>query len=78
MGFFIKAHEPGISWVLMSDKQIRSTNVQRGMNMSIAEQVRQSQNTKDMTRRAIQVLEAAGENADDLKAEFFALYGESV
>ena len=52
--------------------------MQRGMNMSIAEKVRQSQDAKDMTRRAIQILEAAGQNADDLKAEFFAIYGENV
>lgn len=46
--------------------------------MSIAEYVRQSQDIMDMTRRAIHILESAGENADDLRAEFFAVYGEEA
>lgn len=46
--------------------------------MSIAEVVRQSQDTKEMTRRAIKILIAAGQNVDDLRAEFFFTYGEEV
>ena len=46
--------------------------------MSIADRVRQSQDIMDMTRRAIHILESAGENADDLRAEFFAVYGEEA
>ena len=46
--------------------------------MGIAEQIRQNQNIKEMTRRAIKILIAAGENVDDLKSEFFVNYGEEV
>lgn len=46
--------------------------------MSIAEQIRNNQDVKEMTRRAIKILIAAGENVDDLKAEFIATYGETV
>lgn len=44
--------------------------------MSIAEVIRSNQDTKEMTRLAIKILESAGENVDDLKAEFFDLYLE--
>ena len=44
--------------------------------MSIAEVIRSNQDIKEMTRRAIKILESAGENVDDLKAEFFNLYLE--
>jgi len=47
-------------------------------NMSIAEQIRQEQDTKEMTRRAIKILESIGENVDDLKMEFLEAYGEEV
>lgn len=46
--------------------------------MSIAEQIRQTQDTKEMTRRAIKILESLGENADDLKMEFLEMYGEEA
>lgn len=46
--------------------------------MSIAEQIRQTQDTKEMTRRAIKILENAGENADDLRMEFLKAYGEEA
>lgn len=46
--------------------------------MSIAEQIRQKQDTKEMTRRAIKILESLGGNADDLKMEFFETYGEEA
>lgn len=46
--------------------------------MSIAEQIRQNQDQKEMTRMAIKILESAGENADDLRAEFLEAYGEEV
>lgn len=46
--------------------------------MSIAEQIRQEQDTKEMTRRAIKILESIGENVDDLKMEFLEAYGEEV
>ena len=46
--------------------------------MSIAEIIRSNQDTKEMTRRAIKILESAGENVEDLKAEFFDLYSEKI
>lgn len=46
--------------------------------MTIAEQVRQSQNEKEMVRKAIKILENLGENADDLRMEFLETYGENV
>lgn len=46
--------------------------------MSIAEQIVQKQDTKEMTRRAIKILENLGGKVDDLKAEFFEAYGEEV
>lgn len=46
--------------------------------MKIAEQIKQNQNTKEMTRKAIKMLENLGENVDDLKTEFFQTYGEII
>ena len=46
--------------------------------MSIAEQIRQNQDVKEMTRRAIMILAAAGEDVSDLKSEFIKAYGEEV
>lgn len=46
--------------------------------MTIAEQIRQAQDKKEMTRRAIKILENAGENTDDLRMEFLEVYGEEV
>ena len=46
--------------------------------MNIAEVIRSNQDIKEMTRRAIKILEAAGENVDDMKAEFFNIYLEDV
>ena len=46
--------------------------------MTIAEQVRLIQDKKEMTRRAIKILENAGENVDDLRKEFFEVYGEEA
>lgn len=46
--------------------------------MTIAEKVRAAQDTKEMTRRAIKILENLGENVNDLKEEFFSEYGEQV
>ena len=46
--------------------------------MTIAEQVRNSQHTKEMTRRAIQMLEFLGEDVTELKNEFLAIYGEEL
>lgn len=46
--------------------------------MSVAEQIRQEQDTKEMTRRAIKVLEKLGGKVDDLKAEFLRAYNEEV
>ena len=48
------------------------------ITQGIAEQIRMNQDTKEMTRRAIKILESLGENADDLRAEFQAIYGEEV
>ena len=42
--------------------------------MTIAEKIRKSQDVKEMTRRAIQILEKAGQNVEDLKTEFFFIY----
>ena len=46
--------------------------------MTIAEQVRNSQNTKEMTRRAIQLLECLGEDVTELKNEFSETYKEEI
>ena len=46
--------------------------------MTIAEQVRNSQNTKEMTRRAIQLLECLGEDVTELKNEFSETYKEGI
>ena len=46
--------------------------------MSIADQIRQNQDVKEMTRRAIMILVAAGEDVSDLKSEFLETYGEEV
>lgn len=46
--------------------------------MTIAEQVRARQDKQEMTRKAIKLLESLGENAEDLKQEFFQQYGEAV
>lgn len=47
-------------------------------NMTIAEKIRESQDVKEMTRRAIQILEKAGQNVEELKAEFLEIYNEEV
>lgn len=44
--------------------------------MTIAEQVTADQDPKEMTRRAIKILEALGLDASDLKEEFLAKYKE--
>lgn len=46
--------------------------------MTIAEQVRNSQDTKEMTRRAIQLLECLGEDVTELKNEFSETYKEGI
>ena len=46
--------------------------------MTIAEQVCNSQNTKEMTRRAIQLLECLGEDVTELKNEFSETYKEGI
>ena len=46
--------------------------------MSIAEQIRQNQDVKEMTRRVIMILASAGEDVSDLKSEFRETYGEEV
>ena len=43
--------------------------------MTIAEQVRKNQDTKEMTRRAIQLLECLGEDITELKNEYEKIYG---
>lgn len=47
-------------------------------NMTIAEKIRESQDVKEMTWRAIQILEKAGQNVEELKAEFLEIYNEEV
>lgn len=44
----------------------------------IAESVRKNQDNKEMTRKAILLLEALGQNAADLRADFKAAYGEEA
>lgn len=56
----------------------RRTEMLGEITQGIAEQIRMNQDTKEMTRRAIKLLESLGENADDLRAEFQATYGEKV
>ena len=46
--------------------------------MTVAEQVRKNQNTKEMTRRAIQILECLGEDVTELKNEFSETYKEGI
>lgn len=46
--------------------------------MDIAERIRQNQDVKEMTRRAIMILAAAGEDVSDLRSEFIEAYGEDV
>lgn len=62
-----------------SIEPLSSDDEKKGIiNMTIAEQVRQAQNEKEMTRKAIKILENLGENADDLRMEFLETYGEEV
>lgn len=44
--------------------------------MTVAEQVRANQDGKEMTRRAIKLLEALGEDVAEFKAEFSRVYEE--
>lgn len=46
--------------------------------MSIAEEIRNKQNIKEMTKRAIKILVAAGQDVEILKKEFFDIYGEEI
>ena len=46
--------------------------------MTISEQIRNNQDTKEMTRRAIQMLEFLGEDVTELKNEFLAIYEEGI
>lgn len=46
--------------------------------MTISEQVRNNQDTKEMTRRVIQMLEFLGEDVTELKNEFSAIYEEET
>ena len=46
--------------------------------MTVAEQVRKNQNTKEMTRRAIQILECLGEDVTERKNEFSETYKEGI
>ena len=52
--------------------------LERMLIMGIAEQIRQNQDVKEMTRRAIMILAAAGEDVSDLRSEFIKVYGEEV
>lgn len=62
-----------------SIEPLSSDDEKKGIiNMTIAEQVRQSQNEKEMVCKAIKILENLGENADDLRTEFLETYGEEV
>jgi hypothetical protein len=46
--------------------------------MTISEHIRNTQNPKEMIRRAVAILEANGEDCSDFRAEFFANYGEPL
>ena len=46
--------------------------------MTISEQIRNNQDTKEMTRRAIQMLECLGEDVTELKNEFSETYKEGI
>ena len=46
--------------------------------MNIADKIRKNQNEKEMTRKAIKILESMKEDVDDLKVKFFEIYGENV
>ena len=50
----------------------------REENMTIAGKIRESQDVKEMTRRAIQILEKSGQNVEELKAEFLEIYNEKL
>lgn len=44
--------------------------------MTIAEQVRKNQDAKEMTRRAIRLLECLGEDVTEFKETFSKIYGD--
>ena len=46
--------------------------------MTISEQIRNNQDTKEMTRRAIQLLECLGEDVTEFKEAFSKIYGEEL
>ena len=46
--------------------------------MTISEQIRNNQDTKEMTRRAIQLLECLGEDVTEFKEAFSKMYGEEL
>lgn len=46
--------------------------------MTIAEQIRNNQDIKEMTRRAIQLLECLGEDVTELKEAFSKIYEEGI
>lgn len=46
--------------------------------MTISEQIRNNQDIKEMTRRAIQLLECLGEDVTELKNEFLETYKEGI
>ena len=46
--------------------------------MKIADKIKEAQNVKEMTRRAIKILEKAGQDVTKEKAAFLDLYRETV
>ena len=46
--------------------------------MTISEQIRNNQDTKEMTRRAILLLEYLGEDVTEFKEAFLKIYGEEL
>lgn len=46
--------------------------------MKVAEQIRNAQDQKEMTRRAVKMLEALGEDVTWFKEEFLKMYGEEL
>lgn len=46
--------------------------------MKIADKIREAQDTKEMTRRTIKILESLGQDVEKEKAAFFDLYQERI
>lgn len=54
------------------------TTFKKELKTGIAEEITKAQDTKEMTRKAIKILENLGGKVDDLKEEFLKAYNEEV